>query len=42
MPARVLGQFLAIVTDRANGGTLTRVIDNACDAGGFRFQNFPP
>lgn len=42
MPARVLGQFLAIVEDRVNGGTMTRVTDATCDAGGFRFQNFPP
>jgi cysteine-rich repeat protein len=42
MPARVLGKFAAIVEDRANGGTMTRVTDAACDAGGFRFSNFPP
>jgi hypothetical protein len=42
MPARVLGKFLAIVMDRANGGTMTRVTDASCSSGGFRFQNFPP
>lgn len=42
MPARVLSKFAAIVQDRADGGTMTRVTDATCDAGGFRFQNFPP
>ncbi len=42
MPRRVLGQFAAVVADRGAGGVMNRVTDPSCDAGGFRFQNFPP